>query len=96
MTKYQKVKLKDVVMIELGPNIVQSNNMSSMFKFNKSANIEQYCFRIHYLVAGEDGYFHMFRSTNLRFFNNMTVVIKSAEEMQGKSKKCNTPTEREV
>ncbi|EEB13673.1 suppressor of actin, putative [Pediculus humanus corporis] len=82
VTKYQKVKLKDVVMIELGPNIIQSNNVSSMFKFNKSANIEQYCFRIHYLVDGEDGYFHMFRSTNLRFFNNMTVVIKSAEEMQ--------------
>ena len=28
------------------------------------------------------GYFHMFRSTNLRFFNNMTFPIRSDEERQ--------------
>ncbi|KAK6633081.1 hypothetical protein RUM43_012824 [Polyplax serrata] len=81
VTKYQKVSLKDVTCIELGPNIVQPSNVSSMFKFNKAPVVEQFCIRIHYVVAGEEGYFHMFRSTNLRFFNNMTVVIKSTEEM---------------
>lgn len=83
VTKYQKVSLKDVTCIELGPNIVQPSNVSSMFKFNKAPVVEQFCIRIHYVVAGEEGYFHMFRSTNLRFFNNMTVVIKSTEEMLG-------------
>ncbi len=26
------------------------------------------------------GYFHMFRATNLRFFNNMAIVVKTDEE----------------
>ena len=32
--------------------------------------------------APVSGYFHMFRSTNLRFFNNMTFPIRSDEERQ--------------
>lgn len=88
VTKYQKVSLKDVTLIELGSNTVQPSPMSSVFKFNKSSAIEQFCFRIHYTVGGEEGYFHMFRATNLRFFNNMTVVIKSTEEMHGEQIRC--------
>lgn len=41
------------------------------------------CIRINYKIDGNDGYFHMFRSTNLRFFNNMAIYIKTTEEMHG-------------
>lgn len=30
--------------------------------------------------AKESGFFHMFRSTNLRFFNNMAIVVGSSDE----------------
>ncbi|XP_054278972.1 phosphatidylinositide phosphatase SAC2 [Macrosteles quadrilineatus] len=40
-----------------------------------------YCLRLNYSVAGQSGYCHTFRSTNLRFFNNVAVLIKTEEEM---------------
>ena len=30
--------------------------------------------------ASDSGYFHMFRPTNLRFFNNMAVVVRTEDE----------------
>jgi hypothetical protein len=51
----------------------------------KSTSEPMYCIRIHYLHNGEAGYFHMFRSTSLRFFNNMAVVINTKDEMIGKT-----------
>ncbi|XP_012527585.2 phosphatidylinositide phosphatase SAC2 isoform X2 [Monomorium pharaonis] len=71
VTNYQRVLLEDIVLIEFG----QPENTVSFFK-----NKHYYCIRINYKVNGEYGYFHMFRSTNLRFFNNMAVVIKTEEE----------------
>ncbi|XP_018048606.1 PREDICTED: phosphatidylinositide phosphatase SAC2 isoform X1 [Atta colombica] len=71
VTNYQKVLLNDIVLIEFG----QPENVVSFFK-----NKHYYCIRINYKVNGDYGYFHMFRSTNLRFFNNMAVVIKTEEE----------------
>lgn len=44
---------------------------------------KHYCLRLHYSVYGQSGYFHMFRSTNTRFFNNMAVPINSEEEAAG-------------
>lgn len=44
---------------------------------------KHYCLRLHYSVYGQSGYFHMFRSTNTRFFNNMAVPICSEEEAAG-------------
>lgn len=52
---------------------------------NRRANETAPCIRIHYQVDGQDGFFHMFRSTNLRFFNNMAIYIKTPEEINGKS-----------
>ncbi|XP_014236993.1 phosphatidylinositide phosphatase SAC2 isoform X2 [Trichogramma pretiosum] len=72
VTNYQRVLLTDVVLIECG----QPETTVSLFK-NKSSH---YCIRINYKVGNDCGYFHMFRSTNLRFFNNMAVVIKTEEE----------------
>lgn len=72
VTKYQRVMLEDVVMFESG--VPEAS--AGLFKTNKSF----YCIRINYKVDGVDGYYHMLRSTNLRFFNNMAVVIKNHEE----------------
>ncbi|XP_011304045.1 phosphatidylinositide phosphatase SAC2 isoform X2 [Fopius arisanus] len=72
VTNYQKVLLSEIVMIEFG----QPDSGVSLFK-----NKQHHCIRINYKMGSEYGYFHMFRSTNLRFFNNMTVVIKTDEEM---------------
>lgn len=75
VTNYQRVPLSDVILIEFG----QPESTVSIFK-----NKHYHCIRISYKMGTEYGYFHMFRSTNLRFFNNMAVVIKTAEESIGK------------
>ncbi|KAJ8686238.1 hypothetical protein QAD02_022032 [Eretmocerus hayati] len=72
ITNYQRVLLTDILLIECG----LPESTVSIFK-NKS----HFCIRIHYKVDEECGYFHMFRSTNLRFFNNMAVVIRTDEEI---------------
>ncbi|XP_050483721.1 phosphatidylinositide phosphatase SAC2 isoform X1 [Bombus huntii] len=71
VTNYQRVPLEDIILIEFG----QPESTVSLFK-----NKHFHCIRINYKMANEYGYFHMFRSTNLRFFNNMAVVIKTEEE----------------
>ncbi|XP_014608874.1 PREDICTED: phosphatidylinositide phosphatase SAC2 isoform X2 [Polistes canadensis] len=71
VTNYQRVPLSDVILIEFG----QPESTVSIFK-----NKHYHCIRISYKMGTEYGYFHMFRSTNLRFFNNMAVVIKTVEE----------------
>lgn len=81
VTKYQRVLLKDVTLLEFGiPETV-----ASLFRTNKN----RLCIRINYKVDGVSGYYHMFRSTNLRFFNNMAVLIKNDEEERGKFSKIN-------
>lgn len=76
VTKYQKVLLQDLTLIESGI----PETAASLFKTKKN----YYCVRLNYKVNGVSGYYHMFRSTNLRFFNNMAVVIKNEEEEIGK------------
>lgn len=75
VTKYQRVLLKDVTLLECGV----AESASSLFKSNKG----HYCVRFNYRVNDVSGYYHMFRSTNLRFFNNMAVVIRNEEEEVG-------------
>ncbi|XP_063921192.1 phosphatidylinositide phosphatase SAC2 isoform X1 [Zophobas morio] len=72
VTKYQRVLLEDVAMLECG--IPETG--ASLFKATKN----RFCVRINYKVDNVSGYYHMFRSTNLRFFNNMAVIIKNEEE----------------
>lgn len=81
VTNYQRVPLTDVVFIEFG----QPEATVSIFK-----NKNHHCIRINYKIGNEPGYFHMFRSTNLRFFNNVAVVVKSEEEIIGKKLYENT------
>ncbi|XP_031350029.1 phosphatidylinositide phosphatase SAC2 isoform X1 [Photinus pyralis] len=71
ITKYQRVLLSDITLLECGiPDTV------SLFKTSRP----HHCIRVNYKVNELDGYYHMFRSTNLRFFNNMAIAIKSEEE----------------
>lgn len=56
-----------------------------LFGVGRKSSVEPVvCIRLNYLYKNESGYFHMFRSTSLRFFNNMAVVIKTKDEMIGK------------
>ncbi|XP_043462644.1 phosphatidylinositide phosphatase SAC2 [Leptopilina heterotoma] len=71
VTNYQRVPLTDIVLMECG----HPESTVSLFK-----NKQHYCIRIHYKLNNDYGYYHMFRSSNLRFFNNMAIVIKSEEE----------------
>ncbi|XP_045120443.1 phosphatidylinositide phosphatase SAC2-like isoform X1 [Portunus trituberculatus] len=68
---YERVSLIDLEKIEMGPHTCQA-----MFKQSRPHQ----CIRFNYLVDGQGGYFHMLRSMNIRFFNNMAIPIKSDEE----------------
>nr|CAD7259553.1 unnamed protein product [Timema shepardi] len=76
VTKYQRVLLEDFTSMEFG-----TPEHSSMSLFKQSSRTAHHCIRLHYKVANMPGYYHMFRSTNLRFFNNMAIGIKNEEEM---------------
>ncbi|XP_045613679.1 phosphatidylinositide phosphatase SAC2 isoform X2 [Procambarus clarkii] len=69
---YERVSLIDLEKIEMGPFTCQG-----MFKQSRPHQ----CVRFTYLVEGQSGFLQMFRSMNIRFFNNMAITIKSEEEM---------------
>ena len=71
ITGYEYVQLEDVLKVECG---VPEQSFSL---FNKS---ETHCFRILFKVNGEDGYHHMLRSTNMKFFNNIVSLITTEDE----------------
>ncbi|KAE8740672.1 hypothetical protein FOCC_FOCC013820 [Frankliniella occidentalis] len=77
VTKYQQVLLKDITWLEQGT--AELSTTGSLFK--QSSRSLHHCIRIHYAVDCQPGYFHMFRSAHIRFFNNVAVEIKSQEEM---------------
>lgn len=71
--RFENVPLKNMVLVEFG--LFQQQQM---FKGPAPAHL---CIRLNYTMDGVDGYFHMFRSPNIRFFNNVAVVIKKNEEL---------------
>lgn len=73
IVRFEKVLLTDVILVEFG--IYQQ---SKMFQTGTTNHL---CIRLNYTIQGSDGYFHMFRSPNLRFFNNVAVVIRTPEEI---------------
>uniref|UniRef100_A0A182SB58 HSac2 domain-containing protein n=1 Tax=Anopheles maculatus TaxID=74869 RepID=A0A182SB58_9DIPT len=73
IVRFENVPLESVTLIELG--LFQHNKM---FQGPAPAHL---CIRLNYAVDGVDGYFHMFRSPNIRFFNNVAVVIRKTEEI---------------
>lgn len=76
ITKYQKVLLEDLEKIELGPEPGGQILFSHLTKTAKTS----YCIRFHYLVNGQSGYFHMFRTTSTRFFNNMAIPVQTQQD----------------
>ena len=94
-TDYQKILLKDIEKIELGPESVSTQS----FIFRPSSVPRFYVIRIHYKVTdivfdatkpsinqseqtvSTNGYFHTFRSCNLKFFNTSVITTKSSEEL---------------
>ncbi|XP_015785498.1 phosphatidylinositide phosphatase SAC2 [Tetranychus urticae] len=77
ITKYQKVLLEDLEKIEFGPEPGAQLLFSSL---SSKLQKQSYCIRFHYLVNGQSGYFHMFRPTNTRFFNNMAIPVRTPQE----------------
>ncbi|XP_020813812.1 phosphatidylinositide phosphatase SAC2 isoform X1 [Drosophila serrata] len=73
IVRFEKVQLAQVRLIELG-----MYQQTKMFQGPATAHL---CLRLNYSVENQEGYFHMFRSANLRFFNNMAYVIKTQEEL---------------
>ncbi|XP_058127148.1 phosphatidylinositide phosphatase SAC2 [Anopheles ziemanni] len=73
IVRFENVPLDSITLIELG--LFQHNKM---FQGPAPAHL---CIRLNYAVDGVDGYFHMFRSPNIRFFNNVAVVIRKTEEI---------------
>lgn len=73
IVKFESVPLTDITLIEFG--LFQQQQI---FKSPAAAHL---CIRINYTIDNSDGYFHMFRSANIRFFNNTAVVIKKNEEL---------------
>ncbi|XP_055603029.1 phosphatidylinositide phosphatase SAC2 isoform X2 [Uranotaenia lowii] len=73
IVRFENVSLDNIALIELG--LFQH---SKMFQGPAPAHL---CIRLNYSVDGIDGYFHMFRSPNIRFFNNVAVVIRKTEEI---------------
>lgn len=73
IVRFEKVPLENLTLIELGT--YQQTKI-----FQGSSPIFS-CLRLNYIVDGQDGYFHMFRSANIRFFNNVVEVIKTHEDI---------------
>lgn len=71
--RFENVPLKNLTLVEFG--LFQQQQM---FKGPAPAHL---CIRLNYSMDGVDGYFHMFRSPNIRFFNNVAVVIKKNDEL---------------
>lgn len=73
IVKFESVHLANITLVEFG-----LYQQQQIFKGPAPAHL---CIRINYKVDNVDGYFHMFRSPNIRFFNNTAVVIKKNEEL---------------
>lgn len=73
IVRFEKVQLSQMRLIELG-----MHQQTKIFQGSAPAHL---CLRLNYCVDDQDGYFHMFRSANLRFFNNAAYAIKTQEEL---------------
>lgn len=73
IVRFEEVPLENITMLEIG-----MYHPAKLFPGSQSSFL---CIRINYTVDANDGYFHMFRSPNIRFFNNVAVVIKKPEEI---------------
>lgn len=73
IVRFENVSLRNLSLVEFG--LFQQQQM---FKGPAPAHL---CIRLNYMMNEVDGYFRMFRSPNIRFFNTTSVVIKKNEEL---------------
>jgi phosphatidylinositol 4-phosphatase len=73
IVRFENVPLKNLTLVEFG--LFQQQQI---FKGPAPAHL---CIRLNYMMDGVEGYFRMFRSPNIRFFNTTSVVIKKQEEI---------------
>lgn len=73
IVSFENVPLKSLTLVEFG-----MYQQQQMFKGPAPAHL---CIRLNYTKDGVDGFFHMFRHSNIRFFNTASVVIKKQEEI---------------
>ena len=79
ITKYQRIQLEDLEKIEFGIE-PGSHPVTSIKSHFRGSGRFHYAIRLHYLAHGQSGYFHMFKPTDTRFFNNMAIPIRTSEE----------------
>jgi phosphatidylinositol 4-phosphatase len=73
ITRFEKVPLDEIYSIEFG-----TYQQSKMFA---TASKPHLCLCINYCIGDVAGFFHMFRSANIRFFNNVAIPIEKDEEV---------------
>lgn len=73
IVSFENIPLKSLTLVECG-----LYQQQQMFKGPAQANL---CVRLNYTKDGVEGFFHMFRHSNIRFFNTTSVVIKKQEEI---------------
>lgn len=95
MIKFEEVHLKQVKLLEViiwnnankGPTVASNNDgiISKKRSPRKNYSLSP-TLNIHYVTSesGDQMQLHNFWSTNVRFFNNIAVPIKSDEEKIGK------------
>ncbi|KAI5645604.1 inositol phosphatase domain-containing protein [Phthorimaea operculella] len=74
-----RVPLRDLTLVELGTRDCSTTLFNVVSR--KAVSEPVVCIRLSYTYNNEPGYFHMFRSTALRFFNNMAIAITTRDEM---------------
>ncbi|CAH1404834.1 unnamed protein product [Nezara viridula] len=81
VVKCQKVSLRDITCFELGQiEVNPSHSGLQIFNKTKGKPTLQCCLRIHYSHDSKV-FAHVFRSSHLRFFNNVAILIKGEDEM---------------
>lgn len=81
IVKCQRVPLPDIKAVELGQmEIVPPHSALQIFNKSKGKPVMQCCLRMQYTQENSD-FAHVFRSSHLRFFNNVAIVIKGDDEM---------------
>lgn len=84
ITETERVKLTAIASIELGYE-VPNQSLGFLGLFGSGAHSQPNripTLRINYTSSGKNQ-FHQFRSSNMRFFNNVCVPIHQPEEMLG-------------
>lgn len=83
MTETQRTPLTSIASIELSfEALTHTTTVWSIFSSNNSSQTMVPNMKINYCQDGQSQY-HEFRSSNIRFFNNVAVPIQQPEEMHG-------------